>query len=378
MNAPGSAKGRPVAAPRAGASASAAAETASLASRIRADIDRALQRSVKGLAYLGSDAPTMGVTPRDLIHQRGTLALYRYRPLADEIYRVPLLLVMALTNRGYILDLAPGQSLVEFLLKQGYDVFVIDWNPPRPEEKKLRLEDYTLDFIPDSIARVQQATGEHDVSLLGYCMGGLLSTTYAALHPDGPVKNLAVLTTPIDFRAMKLFHQWSDKRHFDVDRLVDTEGNTPPQLIYEAFAMLRPADRITGKVRLWDNMWNDEFVKSYRMFDRWGSDILPLPGELFRQLTKELMWENRLYKNELVLGGRRVDLGRITLPLLHVIAEHDHIVPYDAARPLVAAVGSKDKEELVLKGGHVSVAAGGNAVKRLWPKLDAWLGRRST
>ena len=71
--------------------------------------------------------------------------------MVDEIYRVPLLLVMALTNRGYILDLAPGQSLVEFLLKQGYDVFMLDWNPPRPDEKRLRLEDYTLDFIPECV-----------------------------------------------------------------------------------------------------------------------------------------------------------------------------------------------------------------------------------
>ena len=133
------------------------AETETLASRIKAEVDRALQRNIKGLDYLTSQGPTMGVTPRDVIHQRGTLALYRYRPLADEIYRVPLLLVMALTNRGYILDLAPGQSLVEFLLRQGYDVFVIDWNPPRPDETRLRLEDYTLDFIPDCVARVQQA-----------------------------------------------------------------------------------------------------------------------------------------------------------------------------------------------------------------------------
>jgi len=355
-----------------------ATESASISARIRADVDRALQRGIKGLEYLRSSGPAMGVTPRDLIHERGTLALYRYRPIADEIYRVPLLLVMALTNRGYILDLAPGQSLVEYLLKQGYDVFVIDWNPPRPEERRLRLEDYTLDFIPDCVARVQRATGVRDVTLVGYCMGGLLSTVYAALHPDGPVVNLVVLTTPIDFREMKLFSQWSDKRFFDVDRLVDTVGNAPPEMIYESFNMLRPAEIVTGKVRLWDKMWNDEFVKSYRMFDRWGRDILPLPGELFRQMTKEIMWENRLFKNELVLGGRRVDLGQITLPVLHVIAEHDHIVPYGAAKPLIEGVGSTDKEEVVLKGGHVSVAAGGNAVKRLWPKLDAWLGKRST
>ena len=218
---------------------------------------------------------------------------------------MPLLLVMAVTNRGYILDLVPGQSLVEFLLSQGYDVFMVDWNPPRPEEKKLRLEDYVLDFIPDAVRRVQQASGEHDVNLVGYCMGGVLSTLYAALHAGGPVKNLAIFTTPIDFTGMKLFSTWADKRYFDVDRLVDTAGNAPPELIYASFDMLRPADKLAGTMQLIDKLWNDEYVKSYRMFDRWASDILPLPGEFFRQTIKELMWENRLFKGELVLGGRR-------------------------------------------------------------------------
>ncbi|HWK85688.1 MAG TPA: alpha/beta fold hydrolase [Caldimonas sp.] len=348
-----------------------------IAERIQAEVEHAVRRNIKGLEYLSSPGPSLGLTPRDLILQRGTMALYHYRPLADEVYRVPLLLVMALTNRGYILDLVPGQSLVEFLLRQGYDVFMIDWNPPRRDEKHLRLEDYTLDFIPSCVSRVQEISGEEDVNLVGYCMGGLLSTVYAALHPGGPVRNLAVFTTPIDYREMKLFSRWSDKRYFDVDRLVDTTGNVPPSMIFSAFDMLRPASGVAAKVQLWDNLWNDEYVKSYRMVDRWACDILPLPGEFFRQTTKELMWENRLYKNELVIGGRHVDLGAIKVPLLHVLAEHDHIVPYAAAKPLVAMIGSKDKEEMVLKGGHVSLVAGANAVKRLWPRLDVWLGKAS-
>lgn len=356
----------------------AATDSESIAGRIQAEIDRAIQRNIKGLEFLSTSAPAVGLTPKDEIHRRGTLSLYHYRAMSDEVYRVPVLMVMATTNRAYIFDLAPGQSMVEFLLKRGYDVYVMDWNPPRPEEKRLRLEDYTLDFLPDCVRQVQRRSGERDVTVLGYCMGGVLTAIYASLHPDGPARNLVFCTTPIDFSKMTLFHAWSDRRFFDVDRLVDSVGNAPPELLFASFDMLRPASRTAGLVNLWDNLPNDEYVKSYRMFDRWTVEMLPLAGEYFRQTVKELMWDNRLYKNELVVGGQRVDLGNIRVPVLHAIAQHDHIVPYDAAKPLVANIASQDKEEVILKGGHVSLAAGPNAVKRLWPKIDEWLGERST
>ncbi len=85
---------------------------------------------------------------------------------------------MATTNKAYIFDLAPGQSLVEYLLQRGYDVYVMDWNAPTAAERGLRIEDYVLDFIPDCIARVQQQSGEDELTLVGYCFGGVLSLLY--------------------------------------------------------------------------------------------------------------------------------------------------------------------------------------------------------
>ena len=128
--------------------------------------------------------------------------------MSDEIYRVPVLIVMATTNRGYILDMVPGQSFIEFLLKRGYDVYMLDWTAPKPEEKSLRMEDYVLDFIPDCVRRVQADSGEQDVSVIGYCFGGVLSLLYGSIFHDGPMKNLICFTTPIDFREMKLFSEF--------------------------------------------------------------------------------------------------------------------------------------------------------------------------
>jgi polyhydroxyalkanoate synthase len=346
--------------------------------RIQTEIDRAIQRNLKGFGYLGSPAPVVGLTPKTLLHRRGTLSLYHYKPTASEVFRVPILLVMATTNKAFIFDLTPGQSLIEYLLGRGYDVYDMDWNPPTGEERYLRLENYVLDFIPDCLQRVQMHSSIEDVTLIGYCMGGVLSTIYAALHAEGPLKNLVCFTTPINFKKMELFQAWTDARHFDVDRLVDSVGIIQPDMIMAGFDMLRPAGRLVGQVRLWDNLWNDEYVKAYRMMDRWGAETLPVAGEYFRQTVKDLMQKNGLYEGTLSVGGKLVDLQNIKVPLLHFLAAHDHIVPPECGKPLVERVSSQDKEEVVLPGGHVSLVAGANAIKRMWPKLDQWLERRST
>ncbi|MFT3816091.1 MAG: alpha/beta fold hydrolase [Rubrivivax sp.] len=371
------AKPRPKPTPTPTQKEKAAADPA-LTERLRLDVQRAVQRSLKAIELLGAAPPDVGRTPKKVLHRRGTLELVHYQAQADEVYRVPLLIVMAPTNKGYILDLAPGQSLVEFLLQRGYDVYMIDWNAPVEAERDLTIDHYVLDFIPQCIRLVQQDAGEPDLSLVGYCAGGMLSVLYQALHPQGPVKNLVCFTTPVDFSRMTIFRSLSDERSFDVDGFVERVGVVPGTVVASGFEALRPASRIAGQVRLWDNLWNDEFVKGYRMMERWGNETLPLPGGYFRQMTKALLRDNALHGGTLEIGGRRVDLKRITVPLLSIVAQYDHIVPPEAAHPLIERVGSRDKQEIVLPGGHVSIAAGANAVRRMWPALDAWLQERST
>ncbi|AWY44325.1 alpha/beta fold hydrolase [Pseudomonas putida] len=336
-----------------------------------------IKRRLKGLDYLGSPGPAMGTTPRTLLHRRGTLSLYRYHATRQEVYRVPLLLVMATTNKAYIFDLAERQSLIGYLLDRGYDIYVMDWNAPTQAERHLRIEDYVLDFIPDCIRRVQADSGVEDVTLAGYCMGGVLSTLYAALHVDGPLKNLVCFTTPVDWSQMSWSKGAANPRFFQVDRLVDTVGIIPGDMIMKAVDLQRPVGRLAGRLRLWDNMWNDAYVRNHRMMVGWGNDNLPLAGEYYRQVIKQLMWNNSLHEGGLRIADQTIDLAKITVPLLHVIAEHDTLVPPACAQPLVAKVGSLDKQEIMLPGGHVSLIAGPAAKKRMWPALDEWLGTRS-
>jgi polyhydroxyalkanoate synthase len=342
------------------------------------EAQRTRERIKKGIdILLARDEPPVGVTPKDIVYSRGTLKLYHYRPMTDNVYRVPVVFVMSLVSKPWILDLAPGQSFIQFMLTQGFDVFMIDWGIPRPEDSRLRFEDYVQDFMPRSFEHVQRETGEDDFSILGYCMGGMLSLMYAATNPNAPLKNLVCAATPVDMNGMGLFKKWSNPKYFDVDRLIDTVGNIPPEMMLRSFELLRPMDRLGGYIRLIDNLWDPMFVYGFRIMYKWTNEQIPFPGETYRQFTKELMWENKLMTGQMNLGGKRVDLSNIKVPVFNAMAEHDHIAPYATTAPVLSLVGSEDKEEILLKGGHVSLVAGKNAVGRLWPKVADWLSHRS-
>lgn len=337
----------------------------------------AIRKSARLFEISGAGPPPVGPTPKEVLLERGTLRLYHYRPSTDEVYRVPVLIVMATTNKGFLFDLMPGQSMVEFLVARGFDVYMIDWAAPQAEERGLTLAHYTQDFIPACIDRVCQDSGVDDVSLVGYCQGGVLALIYAATHVDGPLKNLVLFTTPIDQHQMGLARVWADPRFHDVDALVDFYGVIPRRIITSFFEMLRPTQRLAGQMKLWDHADDEGFVASFKVLERWGDETLPLAGEYFRETTKKLLWRNELFKGELVVAGKLADVGAISVPVLHAVAQHDHIVPYAASQPLLDMLGSTDKQEILLKGGHVSLVAGPRAKRRLWPALERFLSHRS-
>lgn len=356
------------------------AETPSLAemqASMQAFVQQAVERGQKGMEIANAPPAAVGLTPKEVLYSRGTLRLYHYEAQTDEVYRVPVLLVMATTNKAFIFDLAPGRSMIEYMVKQGFDMYVLDWQAPTWAERGLTLKDYTQDFIPTCIEKIQRDSGVEDVSVIGYCMGGVLSLIYAATHTDGPLKNLVCLTTPVNNHTTSITRIWNDPKYFDVDYLVDTVGILSAESVTQMFEMQRPAQRLAGQLRLWDQMLDDDFVDNYRAFNRWGEETLPLAGEYVRETTKELNWGNKLYTGELMVDGKNVNLANIKVPLLSCVAEHDHLAPRDSTECMLDLVGSKDKEEVLLKGGHVSLIAGPNAAKRMWPRLSAWLAPRS-
>jgi polyhydroxyalkanoate synthase len=325
----------------------------------------------------------IGQTPRQAIWTLNKATLYRYTPVvpAEQRHPVPLLLVFALMNRASILDLRHGNSFVEHMLEHGYDLYLLDWGSPGPEDSHLRLEDYVLEYLPRAIRKLKTVSGSESFSLLGWCIGALLSTLYASLRPADGLKNLILLTAPLDFSKKEQIPlaRMCDERYFDVDRVLQAYGpNMPGELIDYGAKMLKPVENfIGGNLRLLDNLDNPKVVESWHAMNTWVSDGIPMAGATFRQLIVEFYRENRLINGTLFLRGEKVELARLGASLLDVIAEDDHITPPCQSETVVEMVGSADKEVLRVSGGHIGIMAGSGAAKGTWPKIDAWLSPRS-
>ena len=339
-----------------------------------------MQRVLSRLGIAAEDyadmAGPLGVTPKETIHASGTLKLHHYKPLAESVYRVPVLVVTSLVNQPYILDLVPGQSMVEYLLRQGFDVYLIEWGRPRREHSGLTLEDHVLRLMPECVDAVLRDSGEKELSIIGYCVGGLLSVLYAALTPKAPLKNLVCMAAPINGDGLVSLKAWMGEG-FDEEALIEQYGNVPADWVQNTLRALRPFGKLAGAANLLNQIDKEDTVRSNLRMGKWESDNIPFPGGVFKQMVRDFLRGNLLVKGKLEIGGRRVDVSNITAPLLNLLAQEDHITPYASSHPLMAMVGSKVKDELVMKGGHVGLVAGRGALTRMWPALAAWLAPKS-
>jgi polyhydroxyalkanoate synthase subunit PhaC len=348
--------------------------------RVRRDVERNALRARNGIKLAaGIDRPGVGLTPKDVVWQRGRCQLWHYRSPSDGgvRYRPPLLVVFSLISRSYILDLTPGNSFIEHLLRAGFDVYMIDWGEPDERDAHNRLEDYVDDYIPAGIDRVRELSGADEVNLFGYCFGGDLTLLYAAHHPDAPVRSLTALATPVDFRHMGPLADVFRVGGLDVDSVLDDNGNVPPAVVVQGFRTLSPTAEVTRYVTLWERLWNDQYVASYQAMTGWSDDHVPFPGETARQTLRMLVHDNGMITDRLALAGDPVHLRDVRLPFLTVRANRDHIVPADATSPLIDLIGSEDKHELCLDAGHMGLVVGRTAAKTTVPTIIEFLQQRS-
>ena len=328
----------------------------------------------------GAKAET-GQSPKEVIWKKNKAELYHYMPTTERRFTLPVLLIYSLINRAYVLDLMPGNSLVEFLVGQGFDVYLLDWGTPGDEDTSISFDHYVLDYLPRVVKQVLRTSQAQGYSLLGYCLGGTMTAMYAALFPGKPLKNLVFLTAPIDFSSDEtgLYGLWTSAKYMNPDRLVDAFGNVPGELIDTGNRMVKPVTNYVGTyVTMWDRIMQQKPMETWLAMNKWVNDGVPFPGAAFRQLIRDFYQQNKLVRGEMRLRGQRVDLGQITCPVLNIAGKKDHICTLQQAAALMSLISSQDRELLVFDAGHVGLLTGSEAKKGLWPKLRNWLEPRST
>ncbi len=322
------------------------------------------------------DAP-IGSSPRDVVWTHRATTLYRYQSSCRE-HAIPVLLVFALINRPEIFDLRQGSSFVEFLLAEGFDVFLVDWGVPDEEDSEMGLAEFVCDELHWAVRETLRAAGEEELTLLGWCIGGTLCAMYCALHPVGAVRNAVLLTTPID-PSESLYARWVGQDDFDVDLIADSYRAVPGSGIDWANKLMKPVTNYaTTYRRLFQKILDGEDPRvNYQAMAKWVADNPPFPSRAYREWITWMYKENRLIAGRLWLRGERVDLARIEQNLLVVTGRADHIAPPGGTVQLLDLVLSEDVTHLDRPSGHIGLMAGSQAKHEIWPELAAWLRERS-
>jgi polyhydroxyalkanoate synthase subunit PhaC len=360
------------------------ADGEALAKRLYEELDR-LNKAANTSVQIAANQINVpvGTTPKEQIWALNKAKLYHYYPTvpAEKRHPVPLLLVFALINRPYIFDLRPGNSFIEYMLNQGYEIYLLDWGTPGLEDSHYTFEDFALNYLPRAVRALKRHSGKKEFSLLGWCIGAMICTIYAAQRPNDGLRNLLLLTAPLDFSNKEAgpFNRWLTTEHYNVDELVRQQGNVPGELIDYGNKLLKPVENFIGNyLKLWDNLDNRAVVESWLAMNTWVTDYVAFPGGAFRQWINDFYRGDKLMQGSLMMGGRPVDLRDITCSFLNVIADKDHIVPNCQSTTVMDRIGSQDKLLLEMRGGHIGMMVGSGASKRVWPQIDGWLAKRST
>jgi polyhydroxyalkanoate synthase len=317
----------------------------------------------------------IAATPYDIVYEEDRVKLKHYKPTGDIQLQRPLLVVYALINRETMLDLQPGRSVVQNFLQEGIDVYMVDWGYPARKDRYLTIDDHVNGYMDNIVNFILDKHHLDKIHLMGICMGGTFCVIYSALHPE-KIKNLVTTVTPTNFDTDQgLLHIWM--KDMDVDRIVDTYGNIPGDIMNMGFLLLNPARLMIDKyVGFIENVANKKFVENFVRMEKWIFDSPDVPGETFRQFIRDCYQKNLLIQSKMEVGGKRVDLKKITMPLLNYYGKYDHLVPPEACELLTSRVGSKDTEDICLDTGHIGIYVSSKCQKEFAPRIARWLKER--
>ena len=349
-----------------------------------------------------------GRTWFELVHDGDLMAVRYYElPEDDDIelvdgsrmkiqrkqHAVPLVLVPPLGVTTETFDLMPQRSLVRYMVACGFKVYLVDWGKPKKEHSHLNLTDYSYTMMNTALEKVRKHSGSKDLSLMGWCMGGLLCLLYQGQVLDRHIRNIITVASPIDLEggsgvvsqvagmAQALngpAELVSNYTNFRLNTLDPNRLALPPWLTTLVFKMTDPVGSVTTYWDLMTRLSDREFVVSHTTTSDYLNNMLRYPGGVLQDMASKVVSHNQLAKGRVEFGDDRVaELDKISSNFLAFAGKTDILVPPDIAEQSVDIVASKDKEFRVAPGGHMGVIIGSKAQNAVWAESAAWLAKRS-
>ena len=265
---------------------------------IPADVENFFDKYSRGMKIVveGAQADT-GQTPKETVWTKNKAKLYHYAPNAQKKHPVPILMVYALINRPYILDLMPGNSFIEYLVGEGFDVYMLDWGVPGDEDKDLTFENYVLDYLPRAVKKVLRHSHSDELTILGYCMGGTMSAMYASLFPEH-LKNLILMAAPVEFPGRDGPLQPVYEREVHEPRSARRRVRQHPGRPYRHGQQdAKARDQLRRHLRnMWERIFEEKPMETWLAMNKWVNDGPPSArrsGSGSRSSTSRTSWPGR-------------------------------------------------------------------------------------
>lgn len=353
--------------------------------------------------FLRESLVKSGKTPYDVIYEQAPMSL-RYYPtppkqnitvsdgsqmaVRPNSHQTPLILVPPLGVTTETFDLMPHRSLARYMAARGFYTYLVDWGEPQKEHAHLSLKDYADEMLGNAIEQVRQHSGSDEVSMMGWCMGGLLILLNSGFSQDPRVKNIVTVASPIDLRGggivarsataldapARLVRKYSNWR---IHKLNPTLLASPNWLTTLGFKLTDPIGSITTYWDLITRLWDREFVENHSTTSDYLNNMLLYPGGVIQDMMVSAAIDNQFAKGKMKIRGSESDLTSIKADMMVFAGDRDVLVPAPVARKLMEVVSSQDKTFTISPGGHMGVVLGSKAMANVWEPAAEWLAERS-
>ncbi|WP_409294173.1 alpha/beta fold hydrolase [Peribacillus sp. SCS-26] len=333
-----------------------------------------IARLKKARSAIHSPLPEMGTTKREAVWKKNKSSLWYYAPKRRK-YSIPVFMVYSLINKPVILDLGPGNSLIEAFINEGFDVYLLDFGSPGYEDSDIDIDDYILDYIQPAAKRVLRHSKARELTVIGYCLGGTIAAMYAAIAQE-PIKNLILITPPLNFDALPEFDEWvraMKEEEVDFTEILDLLHVVPGSMVNRGISLMTSPIHSSIYLSLLSNIDNPEYVGKWRRFNEWTIDHVPLTSAAMKQMLNGLIKDNQLMSRCFNIRGKRTSFKNIAANLLVIAGKGDQLIPEDMIKPAMDLFASADKTYLALSGGHTTLSK----TNGLPEYLDDWLPQRS-